>query len=266
MNELTTFKFKDQQVEVIMINGKPHFIGSQVANILGYENGSRDINRHVNEKDRKVLTFDEIQKYQIGSFASPRGLTVINKSGLYSLILSSKLESAKEFKYWVTSEVLPSIEETGKYELKPKSDAELVAVGLQAASRIIDQLRGEITTLKPKAEAYNILLETGGLVRFRDLVQKLRVHFKINERVVREWLIENRWFYRIRESDNHSRFKPFTSVIDAGYVRVKDEIYKNYHHPQYFFTRLGEEVLIKEFDKEFSLLKAESMNLFYIEE
>ena len=257
MNELTTFNFKDQQVEVISINGEPHFIGKQIADILGYVNPRDAISKHVDAEDKGVS--------QIATASGIQAMTVINESGLYSLILSSKLESAKEFKRWVTSEVLPSIRKTGKYEVSPKSDTELVVVGLQAANRIMDQLRGEITALTPKAEAYNILLDKGGLVRFRDLVQKLRVHFKINERIVHEWLIENRWFYRVKDGKQR-RFKPFTSVIDAGYVRVKDEIFNNCHHPQYFFTRLGEEVLIKEFDKEFSLLKAQSISLFYIEE
>lgn len=72
---------------------------------MGYQNGSRDINRHVAEEDR--------QNYRNGTFESNRGMTIINESGLYSLILSSKLESAKAFKHWVTAEVLPTIRKTG---------------------------------------------------------------------------------------------------------------------------------------------------------
>ena len=106
--------------------GNPWFIGQQVTNVLGYENGSRDINRHVDEDDRKVLSIEEIQKYQIGSFASPRGLTIINESGLYSLILKSQLPSAKKFKRWVTSEVLPSIRKTGSYT-NPKANQFFIA-------------------------------------------------------------------------------------------------------------------------------------------
>lgn len=74
---------------------------------MGYQNGSRDINRHVAEEDR--------QNYRNGTFESNRGMTIINESGLYSLILSSKLESAKAFKHWVTAEVLPTIRKTGGY-------------------------------------------------------------------------------------------------------------------------------------------------------
>lgn len=88
-----------------------------ITEILGYKNTSRDINRHVFEEDR--------QNYQNGSFESPRGLTIINESGVYSLILSSKLETAREFKRWVTSEILPSIRKTGSYVVNEIPEEEL---------------------------------------------------------------------------------------------------------------------------------------------
>ena len=92
-------------LRTLTIGGEPWFVGKDVAEALGYQNGSRDINRHVAEEDR--------QNYRNGTFESNRGMTIINESGLYSLILSSKLESAKTFKHWVTAEVLPTIRKTG---------------------------------------------------------------------------------------------------------------------------------------------------------
>ncbi len=97
------------EIRGVMIDGVPYFVGKDVALALGYENGSRDVNRHVDAEDRL--------KYQIGTSGQMREMTLINESGLYSLILSSKLPKAKEFKHWVTSEVLPSIRKTGKYEI-----------------------------------------------------------------------------------------------------------------------------------------------------
>lgn len=109
MNNLQIFDSPDfGQIRTIQQNGEPWFVGKDVADILGYQNGSRDVNRHVDEDDR--------QNYQNGTFESNRGLTIINESGLYSLILSSKMPKAKEFKCWVTSEVIPAIRKTGKYE------------------------------------------------------------------------------------------------------------------------------------------------------
>lgn len=118
MNELQIFKNSDfGEVRTMVIDGEPWFVGKDVAVVLGYQNSSRDINRHVDEEDR--------QNYQNGTFDSPRGMTVINESGLYSLILSSKLPKAKEFKRWVTTEVLPAIRRHGAYMTEQTLEAAL---------------------------------------------------------------------------------------------------------------------------------------------
>ena len=108
-NQLQIFEHEDfGKVRVIDINGEPWFIGKDVTDILGYGNGSRDLNRHVDEEDR--------QNYRNGtSEINNRGVTVINESGLYSLILSSKLPQAKAYKRWITLEILPSIRRHGAY-------------------------------------------------------------------------------------------------------------------------------------------------------
>ena len=107
-NEVKIFENEEfGSVRTLEINGKPYFVGKDVTDILGYQNGSRDINRHVDEDDReKVMIFDGNQDKES---------IIINESGLYSLILSSKLPTAKKFKRWVTSEILPSIRKTGGY-------------------------------------------------------------------------------------------------------------------------------------------------------
>ena len=107
-NEIKIFENEEfGSVRTMEINGVPYFVGKDVAEILGYQNGSRDINRHVDEDDReKVMIFDGNQDKES---------IIINESGLYSLILSSKLPTAKKFKRWVTSEILPSIRKTGGY-------------------------------------------------------------------------------------------------------------------------------------------------------
>ena len=107
-NEIKIFENEEfGSIRTLEINGKPYFVGKDVTDILGYQNGSRDINRHVDEDDReKVMIFDGNQDKES---------IIINESGLYSLILSSKLPTAKKFKRWVTSEILPSIRKTGGY-------------------------------------------------------------------------------------------------------------------------------------------------------
>lgn len=105
MNEI--FNFHGQDVRTVTIDNEPYFVGKDVARILGYQNGSRDVNRHVDEEDKL--------KYRFGTSGQDREMIIINESGLYSLILSSKLPQAKEFKRWVTSEVLPTIRKHGMY-------------------------------------------------------------------------------------------------------------------------------------------------------
>lgn len=111
-NQLQIFKNNEfGQVRGILINDEPYFIGKEVAEVLGYANSKDAIQKHVDEEDKQI-----IQRSQFATLEIPnRGLTIINESGLYSLILSSKLPNAKKFKRWVTSEVLPQIRKTGGY-------------------------------------------------------------------------------------------------------------------------------------------------------
>lgn len=117
-NELINFHhemFGD--IRAIEKDGEPWFVGKDVAEALGYSVARKAIRDHVDEEDKQILTF------QNGTFGSQdipnRGLTIINESGLYSLVLCSKLPSAKKFKHWVTAEVLPSIRRHGAYATAP---------------------------------------------------------------------------------------------------------------------------------------------------
>ena len=151
MNELKVFESPTfGQVRTIEIDGEPWFVGKDVAEALGYQNGSRDVNRHVDADDKLTRRFD-------GSGQS-RNMTIINESGLYSLILSSKLPGAKEFKRWVTSEVIPSIRKTGGYTLKPASpgaEKRAAAMLLNAKSRTAKQMMALWTAagVKPEYQA-----------------------------------------------------------------------------------------------------------------
>ena len=110
-NNIVAFKYNEQQVRTIEKNGEPWFVGKDVAAILGYSDTADAVKKHVDPEDKGV-----------GEMPTPGGkqrIMLINESGLYSLILSSKLPTAKEFKRWVTSEVLPSIRKTGEYKITP---------------------------------------------------------------------------------------------------------------------------------------------------
>nr|DAG15159.1 MAG TPA: hypothetical protein [Caudoviricetes sp.] len=154
-------------IRTTIVDGEIMFVGKDVADILGYQNGSRDINRHVDEEDRfKVMFFDGNQDKET---------IIINESGLYSLILSSKMPNAKKFKRWVTSEVLPTIRKHGVFavdevltnpdilinaltELKREREEKSV---LQQTIAIQNQ---QIIEMKPKASYYDVVLNCKDLV------------------------------------------------------------------------------------------------------
>ena len=111
MKNLTIFENKEfGQIRTCMVNGETYFVGKDVASALGYKNASKAMADHVDDEDKGVT-----KRYTLGG---NQEMTVINESGLYALILSSKLESARRFKRWVTSEVLPAIRQNGRYELE----------------------------------------------------------------------------------------------------------------------------------------------------
>lgn len=130
MNELKIFDNEEfGKIRTVTIDNEPWFVGKDVADNLGYQNGSRDINRHVSEDDRiKDMIFDGNQNKET---------ILINESGLYALIFGSKLESAKRFKRWVTSEVLPALRKTGSYEMPKKKQSNERLASVNNAVKIL---------------------------------------------------------------------------------------------------------------------------------
>ncbi|EFK41402.1 hypothetical protein LMHG_11509 [Listeria monocytogenes FSL N1-017] len=107
MSNLQIFNFEGNEVRTVFIENEPHFIGKDVAKVLGYSNSRDALKRHVFLKNKGVVKHD--------SLGGSQNLTAINEAGLYQLIFKSKLESAERFQDWVTSEVLPSVRKHGAY-------------------------------------------------------------------------------------------------------------------------------------------------------
>mgnify|MGYP005845000485 FL=1 len=144
MEELQIFNNEEfGNVRSLMIDNEPWLVGKDVATDLGYQNGSRDINRHVDEEDRrKVMVFDGKQNKET---------IVINESGLYALVFGSKLPSAKKFKHWVTSEVLPTLRKTGSYAKVPTDPRELLMLTIKAheqTAQRVDVLEEKVSDLE----------------------------------------------------------------------------------------------------------------------
>lgn len=131
MNELQIFKSPEfGQIRTIVKNDEVWFVGRDVAEALGYELARKAILDHVEKEDKEILSKN--QTFQNGTLEIPnRGLTIINESGLYSLVLSSKLPKAKEFKRWITKEVIPSIRKYGGYITKPLNQLDILEKSIQ---------------------------------------------------------------------------------------------------------------------------------------
>lgn len=156
MNEVQLFNFENHEVRSLLLNNEPWFVGKDVAEVLGYERADNAIRNHIDKEDKLM--------HQISASGQNRNMTIINESGLYSLILSSKLPSAKKFKRWVTSEVLPALRKTGQYQVKELSGQELMAKALIEAQSVLAAKDKVIEEMKPKASYYDVILNCKGLL------------------------------------------------------------------------------------------------------
>ena len=161
-------------IRTTIINNEPWFVGKDITNILGYQNGSRDINRHVDDEDK--LTERIVMSGQ------NREVTFINESGLYSLILSSKMPNAKKFKRWVTSEVLPTIRRTGGYIPISSNEDELTIMAkahkilertLEEKNQLLETKSKALAIAQPKADKYDKLMSAKGYISFNVAAKQL---------------------------------------------------------------------------------------------
>ncbi|HBE7152127.1 BRO family protein [Staphylococcus aureus] len=158
MQELQTFNFEELPVRTLEVDGEPYFIGKDVADILGYANGRDALSKHVDAEDKLTS--------QIATAGQNRNVTIINESGLYSLIFSSKLENAKRFKRWVTSEVLPTLRRTGAYQVPsdPMQALRLMFEATEETKQEIKNVKDDVIDLKENqkldAGDYNFLTRT----------------------------------------------------------------------------------------------------------
>ena len=230
------------QIRTCMVNGETYFVGKDVADALGYINPHKAMRDHVDKEDK--LTERIVQSGQA------RATIIINESGLYSLILSSKLDSARRFKRWVTSEVLPQIRKNGRYELE-QHNKELEAQNHQLTdqARLLESrniLLEEITReQKPLTDyARNILSSTQTVtvtqiaqdygfsaVRFNELLNKLRIQHKVGGQWILYLPYLNRGYVQSFSSyyvkpDGEVQVKLHTRWTQSGRLFLYEELKK----------------------------------------
>ncbi|MFI3214872.1 MAG: BRO family protein [Eubacteriales bacterium] len=244
MEELQVFKNDEfGEVRTILIEGIPWFVGKDVAEILGYAKPQNAVATHVGKEDK---TSTLIQ----GTGSNYKSKTIIiNESGLYSLILSSKLPTAQRFKHWVTSEVLPSIRKHGAYVTseklyeimkKPESIIELLQNLLdeQQKNKVLQK---EVDVMKPKADYHDKLISAENLINFRTTSKELGVMpmFFIS------YLLDKKYIYR----DKSDKLHPYARYVKSGLFRQKEYVSNGHVGVQTLVTAKGRSHFLKKKEK-----------------
>ena len=194
MNNLQIFNSPDfGQIRTIQKNGEPWFVGKDVAEILGYKDTSDAMKKHVDIEDKLTRRFADS--------GQNREMYIINESGLYSLILSSKMPKAKEFKRWVTSEVIPAIRKTGGYIAGSENmtDAEIMAKAVLVAQSTIRQrdqrikeLESDVAAAKPKVLFADAVSASDSTILIGDLAKILKQNgYNTGQKRLFQWLRDN---------------------------------------------------------------------------
>nr|DAG34173.1 MAG TPA: hypothetical protein [Caudoviricetes sp.] len=215
MNEMMIFnnpEFGDMRT--VEIDNEPWFAGKDVAAALGYSNTKDAVSRHVDAEDRREARFP-----------TPSGqqkMTIINESGLYALVLGSKLPTAKKFKRWVTGEVIPSIRKHGGYinGQENMTPQELMAAALLMAQKTIEDRDARISTLTvqnqimaPKADYFDTIVDRNLLTNFRETAKELGAPPK----AFVSFLLDKKYIYR----DKRGKLLPYENKND-GLFEVKE--------------------------------------------
>lgn len=221
MNEPQLFDFKGQSVRTVTINDEAYFVGKDVAKILRYSNTQRSVNAHVDSEDKRG--------YQISTPYGTQEMTVINESGLYSLILGSKLPTAKEFKHWVTSEVLPTIRKHGAYMTPQAIEKALLnpdtiinlATQLKKEQEQRKQLQVENEQMKPKALFADAVSTSNSSILIGQLAKILRQNgVNIGQNRLFAWMRKNGYL----GTRGSNRNIPTQRSMELGLFKTKETV------------------------------------------
>ena len=250
MNEMMIFNNPEfGSVRTVCIDGEPWLVGKDVAEILGYERPTKAIQDHVDSEDKDGIPIRD-------SIGRMQKTPIINESGFYSLVLSSKLPTAKKFKRWVTSEVLPTIRKTGGYVANedvfvetylPFADEPIKQL-FRIQCRVINQLNNRIRQDEPKVKFANHVSDSTNLIDVNKMAKLCADHgIRIGRNRLFAWLRA----HGILMSGNI----PYQEYIENGYFRVKESVYETNGqtrtYQQTFVTGKGQQYILSRLIKEY---------------
>lgn len=212
MNEMIITNAEFGSIRIEMRNGEPWFVGSSIAKVLKYQNQQKAIRDHVDAEDKLTE--------QIVLAGQRREVTLINESGLYSLILSSKMEEAKRFKHWITSEVLPAIRKTGGYQQTEPQGKELLALAVLEAQKTIEEQNRAIERMRPKEIFADAVSASKTSILIGDLAKLIKQNgVDIGEKRLFQWMRENGYLIR---KDGASYNMPTQKSMDLEVMEIKE--------------------------------------------
>lgn len=218
MNEVQLFNFENHEVRSLLLNNEPWFVGKDVAEVLGYAKPLNAIAQHV-DKD------DSLKQGLTDSLGRQQKNILINESGLYSLILSSKLPSAKKFKRWVTSEVLPALRKTGQYQVKELSGQELMAKALIEAQSVLAAKDKVIEEMKPKVVFADAVATSHTSILVGELAKILKQNgIDMGQKRLFAWLREKGYLIKRQGTDYNM---PTQKAMELGLFEIKEGSYVN---------------------------------------
>lgn len=216
MNNLKIFENAEfGSIRTITVDGQPYFIGKDVAAVLGYSNTRDALDRHVDSEDKNTVVNPD------GNRGNPN-MTIINESGLYSLVLSSKLPSAKRFKRWVTSEVLPAIRQTGGYipTAPGMSDMEILSRAIQISQATIERQKKQLEAQAPKVLFADSVAASDNTILINDLAKLLHQNgVDIGGTRLFQWMRENGYLVKRKGTDYNM---PTQRSMELGLFRIKE--------------------------------------------
>ena len=242
MKELRIFQNEEfGEIRTVTIDNEPWFVGKDVAEALGYSNTKDALISHVTEEDKRILQRSEIATIEnhlskevfpvnfVSGDIPNRGLTIINESGLYALIFGSKLESAKRFKHWVTSEVLPSIRKHGVYavdELLQNPDMAIKAFTALKEEREKNKvLQADNERMKPKEIFADAVAASHTAILIGDLAKLLKQNgIETGQKRLFAWLRENGYLIKRKGTDWNM---PTQKSMERGLFEVKESTVNN---------------------------------------
>lgn len=214
MKELSLFNFENHEVRAVLIDNEPYFLGKDVAEVLGYSNTRDALAKHVDDEDKHTVAIRD-------GIGNPNKV-LVNESGLYSLVFGSKLPSAKRFKHWVTSEVLPTLRKTGKFEM-PKTYAEALRRYADEVEKR-EKLQLENAEMRPKAIFADAVDSSSTDILIGDLAKLIKQNgHDIGQRRMFEWLRNNDYLIKSGSSKN----MPTQRSMEMGLFRVKESTVAN---------------------------------------